>query len=149
MFIRIFVLNKTILRISVRILRYHFTFVKKVIAYAIHRTKFTEFLKWTKWLKKLSVFKIINQFLECTDRKNVTNQTYSCPRDWRLSASWVTKLSPIETPRTSQHYRIEGFKGALNWAPIMPRDDSLSDSQYNFFSSIGSTDLILRCFKLF
>jgi len=25
--------------------------------------------------------------------------------------------SLFETPRTSQHYRIEGFKGALNWNP--------------------------------
>ena len=41
------------------------------------------------------------------------------------------KGSP-ETPRTSQHFYIGGFKGALNWDPIMPRDASLSDSECKF-----------------
>ena len=45
------------------------------------------------------------------DRKNVTDQTYSCPRDWRLSASGGPIEGPPETPRTSQHYHIEEIKG--------------------------------------
>ena len=32
---------------------------------------------------------------------------------------------PPETTRVPQHYRIEGIKGSLNWAPMMPRDASL------------------------
>jgi len=38
----------------------------------------------------------------------------------------ATIHGPPETPRTPQHYRMEGFKGGLNWSPIMPRDASLS-----------------------
>ena len=34
-----------------------------------------------------------------------------------------------EIPQTSQNYGIEGLKGSLNWAPIMPRDGSLLDNQ--------------------
>jgi len=41
-----------------------------------------------------------------------------------------------ETPRTSQHYRIEGFKGVLNWSPTMSRGVSLSDSDCKFFSPV-------------
>ena len=33
---------------------------------------------------------------------------------------------PPETHRTSRHYGTEGFKRALNRAPTMPRDASLS-----------------------
>ena len=33
-----------------------------------------------------------------------------------------------ETPSTSHQYRIKWFKRALNWAPIMPRDITPSDS---------------------
>ena len=35
-------------------------------------------------LKMASVF----IFYYITDYKNCNEQTYSCPRDWRLSASW-------------------------------------------------------------
>ena len=39
-----------------------------------------------------------------------------------------------ETTRTSRYYRREGFKeGVLNWAPIMPRGVSASDSRFEFF----------------
>ena len=40
--------------------------------------------------------------------------------------TYVSQHHPIkdrlEMPRTSQHRRIEEFKWALYWAPIMPRD---------------------------
>ena len=36
---------------------------------------------------------------------------------------------PPETPRTSVLWCTGGFRGALNWAPLMPRDVSLSDSK--------------------
>ena len=35
---------------------------------------------------------------------------------------------PPWKPLTSQHYHIEGLKGALDWSPIMLKDVSLSDS---------------------
>ena len=35
-----------------------------------------------------------------------------------------TNSGPPETPRTSQHYRIEGLKRAFNQSPVMPRDAS-------------------------
>ena len=41
-----------------------------------------------------------------------------------------------ETPWTWQHYGIEGCEGAFNWATIMPRDGSLSDSEINCSSLI-------------
>ena len=41
--------------------------------------------------------------------------------------------SPIDVPRTSQHYRIEGFKGVINWFPIIPKHASLSNSQCEIF----------------
>ena len=44
---------------------------------------------------------------------------------------------PIEGPSeiswTSQHYGTEGFRGAINWAPIIPRGVSISDSRSNFW----------------
>ena len=46
------------------------------------------------------------------DSKNNTDQTTA-----------VREIS--ETTHTSQHYRIEGFKGVLNWPTIMPRDAML------------------------
>ena len=36
---------------------------------------------------------------------------------------------PRETPRTSQHYGTEGFKGALIWNPTMPRRDPIGQPQ--------------------
>ena len=48
--------------------------------------------------------------------------------------SWCTKRrANRKPPRTSQHYRTEGFRGVLNWAPVMPIGTSLSDSHINFF----------------
>ena len=46
--------------------------------------------------------------LKMEDRKNNSNQTHSCSRDWRLSASRRPHLKFLEP---SQHYIIEGFKG--------------------------------------
>ena len=45
--------------------------------------------------------------------KNNSGQTYSCPRDWSLSALWGPIEGFHEIRRTSQHYRIEEFKGGL------------------------------------
>ena len=54
------------------------------------------------------------EYSKSLDWKNCTNQTYSCPTDWRLLVSW----DPHETPWTiKKRYRIEGFREALNVAP--------------------------------
>ena len=49
-----------------------------------------------------------------------------------MSVQWVPLLKPLEP---SQHYRIERFKGAPDWASMMPRDASFSDSRCKFFQS--------------
>ena len=50
-----------------------------------------------------------------TDKKN-SDQTHSCPRHQRLSASWSPNWGPPWNP--SQQYCIEGFKGSLNWTDV-------------------------------
>ena len=40
-----------------------------------------------------------------------TDQAYSCPRDWAIM--FGHRRTAPKTPRTSQHYGIEGFKGGL------------------------------------
>ena len=45
-----------------------------------------------------------------SDWNNDYHQTYGCPRDGGLSASWGLIEDPPETPNTSHHYRIEVFK---------------------------------------
>ena len=53
---------------------------------------------------------------------------HSCPWDWHLSASLVPNwgLGWKNVLGSSQHCRIESFKGAPNWGPIMLRDARLS-----------------------
>ena len=41
-----------------------------------------------------------------------------------MEAQW---RAPLKPSAPSQKYCIEGFKGALNWSPIMPRNASLSE----------------------
>ena len=43
--------------------------------------------------------------------KNDSGQTHSCPRDWRISASWGPIQGPPKPLRPSEQYRIGGFKG--------------------------------------
>ena len=57
---------------------------------------------------------------------------YSCPKHWRLSASWQPNWGPSETPRTSQHYHIEWCKRGPSFSPIMPRDASLRQPMWDF-----------------
>ena len=44
----------------------------------------------------------------------------------------VSIEGPSETPRTSEHYHIEGLIGGPQLDPIMPRHASLADSQCKF-----------------
>ena len=69
------------------------------------------------------------------NEKRCQTGTTTTIRDARLSASWGPHSSPETPHHPTQHYCIEGFKGALNLSPIMPRDVSLSDSQCKFFQS--------------
>ena len=45
------------------------------------------------------------------------------------------QLGAPKSPRTPQQYRIDGFKTVLNLSPIMPRDASVSDTEYKIFQS--------------
>ena len=42
---------------------------------------------------------------------------------------------PLKALGPSQHYHVVGFKGVLNWSPIMPKEASLSDRGCKFFQS--------------
>ena len=63
-----------------------------------------------------------------SDWKFYNDQAYSRPRDMSLSASLGPNYVPPETHLTSQNYGTGALKGAFNWALMMPRDVSLSDS---------------------
>ena len=55
-----------------------------------------------------------------------------------LGIKLVHLRGALELLGPSQHYPIEGFKGALNWASIMLRVASLLDSRCIFFQSGSS-----------
>ena len=61
---------------------------------------------------------------------------YSYPRECRLSASWGPNWGHPRSP-LYHHSTIvmEGLKGVLIWATILPRDASLSHNQCEFFLS--------------
>ena len=45
------------------------------------------------------------------DGKNYSDQAYSCPRDLRLSASWVPiEENPLKSPDHPRHYGTEGLR---------------------------------------
>ena len=69
------------------------------------------------------------------EKKNNSDQTYSYPRDWRLSASWVGIEALPETHYASHCYRIGVLKEGLQCALIMPRDTSLVDNRCEIFQS--------------
>ena len=69
-------------------------------------------------------------------------QPYSCPRDWRFGSQLRAPLEPL-----SHHSTIvlRTLRGALiNWASIMPRDASLSDSQCDIFSSLACSCIYIE-----
>ena len=65
-----------------------------------------------------------------------TDQTYSCPRDQHLSASWRQVEGPRK-PLLDPHITIvfRGLRWALKQVPIMPRDHSLLESGCNSLQS--------------
>jgi len=77
---------------------------------------------------------LITYFLYVPDWKNYNDHVYSFSRDWRLLVSWEPNWGLPESPRTSQHYSMEGFQWVtLILGPIMSIDWSLSASRGNFF----------------
>ena len=59
-------------------------------------------------------------------------QAYSCPRDWRHSASWGHNWGPPWNPLRIMALYVPGdYWGGLNWASIMLKRESLSDSRTN------------------
>ena len=65
--------------------------------------------------------------------KNYTNQTFQKLASLGIIGDQLR--TALKLLGSSQHYRIEGFKGALNWASIMSIEDSFSDSGCNFWQS--------------
>ena len=56
--------------------------------------------------------------------KDNSGQTYSCPRDKHLSASWAPIGSPHRNLQTITTLScIEGLEGGPQLGPIMPRDE--------------------------
>ena len=63
--------------------------------------------------------------------------TLRCPRCWRLSASRGPNRGP--TLKAVEHHSgilSMGLRGALNSAPIMPRDARLTDIRFDFPSLV-------------
>ena len=73
-----------------------------------------------------------------------SDQTYSCPRDWRLSAIWWPNLEPTRNPL--EHHSTIVFRG-LSRAPLMPREACVSNSRCNFFSQSAVTMLEDAAFR--
>ena len=91
-------------------------------------------LCWVRALVVTAVWNTLMTYL-CTishcypDWKINTDQTYSCPRDCRLSVNGSIK-DPIWTHRYYIAVMNGGFQGSLSWPPMMPGDAGPSDS-YN------------------
>ena len=80
---------------------------------------------------------ILQLFFCSQTKKNNSDQTYSCLIE-RLSSlgimgpNWGLSWNPPDNHSTIVS---RSLRGALNWAPIVPRDSSLSNSRCNFFQS--------------
>ena len=64
--------------------------------------------------------------LPCPDCKN--NPESLRPREWRLSVSKGPNWGPLKSLEDYSTIVLGGFKGTLNYTPIMPREAILSDS---------------------
>ena len=90
--------------------------IKKNLGLAILKTELTQIQ--------------INRCSPC--RKNNPDQTYSCPRDYGLSVIMYAHLrTPSETPRTSQHYRIERSLRGSSIGPPLFQETHVRE--YEFF----------------
>ena len=67
----------------------------------------------------------VDECLEKKQRKTTVRQTDVYKHHGSLIAG------PPETPRISQHYSIEEFKGDLNSTPIIPRDARTADVSFS------------------
>ena len=115
-------------------------------------------LKYIIWkeifrLARISTNDIFVRKLCWNDRKKTLNVS---KLDWKNYSDQASLLGiresscgPPESLQTSQHYGIEGFKGAVNCSPIMPRGVTLSDSWWEFFQSDvckGQLSLLTKTF---
>ena len=95
-------------------------------AYVAERITFVQ-LKWDR-PKKLWIQVSDNPCRNSRENrrsagKKNSDQTSSCQRDWRLSASWRNNWGHPWNPTHTT--ALSYWKGALIWPPIMPRDASL------------------------
>ena len=82
-------------------------------------------------------------FFSASDWKNNNNQTCSCPRDERFSASWGPNWELSLKPLGPwQHYRIEGIRGSL-FAPSLGREALVSQTGDGIFPSMVLEQFIL------
>ena len=80
---------------------------------------------------------------------NITGFRHRCVRLGKSRRTDVREISvsryhgdPTEKP--SEHYRIERFKGALNWAAlIMPRDTSVSSRTVDVIFPVWTAIFVL------
>ena len=95
--------------------------------------------RW-KWLQMIANLWDICIFqFGCRREKNNSDQSYSSPRDWRLSTSWGPSWEPLKavmvqapTCKPSEYHSIivfSGLSGSHSWPHIMPRDAILLDSE--------------------
>ena len=66
--------------------------------------------------------------------KSNSDQTCSCPRDWRLSTSrWPNSVPPWNSSDHHSTIVLRGLRRPFNWPPIMPKNAaSLSSSGCKF-----------------
>ena len=95
-------------------------------------TKHSKLISWIKKFGRLHV-QSDDAFSACLD--NNRNQAYSCPRAWRLSASWGPNWGPCEIPWTVTAYHVDKLKRGPEGSPIMLRVASLSGNGCNFSQS--------------
>ena len=106
---------------------------RNVFEILLNQPEIRLYLLFSKWIIENGKYNLISVWFDkiylcvlCIPLwKNKSDQTYSCPRDWRPSASWGTLKSPVHHSTIA----LRGFKGAVNRAAIMSRDASLSDSE--------------------
>ena len=97
--------------------------------------------------KKLESHLWWRNFLQCDEKICFLQQKYQvymaaymmiCSIIWSMNV-WI--MDPLNPLNTIVLWCTGGFRGTLNWAPMMPRDASLSDS----YKSVG--DVFPVCFS--
>ena len=66
-------------------------------------------------------------------RDKNTGWTYSCPRDWRISATWGTNWWPLWNPRTITALSYRGVWGEPSYKPPLYRETPVSQTANEIF----------------